>query len=41
MPICWFSVFDWEFEKDYLMNSPETYSIGLFNECFNPFEFWK
>lgn len=41
MPICWFAVFDWEFEKDYLIKNPKTFELGLYDKCFNAFEFWK
>lgn len=41
MPICWYATFDWQYEKKYLMETPRTYEIGLHDESFNPFQFWK
>lgn len=40
MPICWFAVFDYEYEKPRLLTDLRLYSIGLEDKCFNPYKFW-
>jgi len=29
LPIIWFAVFDWEYEKEELLKRPKLYKIGL------------
>lgn len=36
----WYALFDFEFEKEILMNTPILYSIGMHNLIFNMQEFW-
>jgi phospholipid-transporting ATPase len=41
MPIVWFAIYDWEFDKEHLLQAPATYEIGLKNRCFTPLVFWR
>ena len=41
LPIVWFSVFDWQFDKQYLLDNPRQYKIGLENIFFNSWVFWR
>ena len=41
IPIVWFAVFDWEYDKHTLLKSPKLYYIGLENVYFNSFVFWR
>mmetsp|Transcript_11553 Transcript_11553/g.17428 ORF Transcript_11553/g.17428 Transcript_11553/m.17428 type:complete len:122 (+) Transcript_11553:2951-3316(+) len=41
MPICWFCTFDWQFTKEKFLAEPHLYRIGLKNQCFNSFIFWR
>jgi phospholipid-transporting ATPase len=34
LPIIWFSVFDWQHSKQYLLANPKEYRIGLDNMFF-------
>ena len=40
MPICWFAVFDYEYDKSKLLTDMRLYSIGIHNKCFNTYKFW-
>jgi len=40
MPICWFSTFDWQYEKLDFLKKPNLYKVGLKNEYFSPSVFW-
>mmetsp|Transcript_824 Transcript_824/g.1479 ORF Transcript_824/g.1479 Transcript_824/m.1479 type:complete len:437 (+) Transcript_824:889-2199(+) len=40
MPICWFCTFDWQYSKEYLLQNPRLYRIGLNDDCFSPGVFW-
>jgi len=39
-PIMWYAVFDFEYEKSYLLSNPKTYEIGLSGRCFGTKVFW-
>ena len=41
VPIIWFAVFDWEYDKRTLLKSPILYSIGLENIYFSSYVFWR
>ena len=41
MPVCWFCTFDWQYTKEKLLSDPYLYRIGLKNQCFNSFIFWR
>lgn len=41
IPIMWFAVFDWEYEKEVFLKSPKMYRIGLDNVFFNKYVFWR
>ena len=41
LPIVWFAVFDWEYNKRTLLKSPRLYHIGLENVYFNSYTFWR
>ena len=40
-PIMWYSLFDYEFSKEILLSKPKKYSIGLKDECFGTYVFWR
>ena len=40
-PIFYFSIFDREFESDFLVQNPKYYLQGIKDECFNIFIFYK
>ena len=40
MPICWFSTFDYQHSKAAFLSNPGHYSIGIKDQCFNPYIFW-
>jgi len=40
-PIMWYGMMDLEHEKEELLKKPKYYSIGLKNELFNKFVFWR
>ena len=40
-PIFYFSIFDREFESDFLVKNPEYYTQGIKDECFNKIIFFK
>lgn len=41
LPVIWFAVFDWEFDKAQLMRQPKLYKIGLEDVFFNAWVFWR
>lgn len=41
VPVMWFAIFDFEFEKETFMLNPRLYKIGLNHECFGTKVFWK
>lgn len=41
LPIIWFAIFDWEFDKAQLMRQPKLYRIGLEDVFFNAWVFWR
>lgn len=41
LPIIWFAVFDFEYEKEVLLRNPKLYRIGLDNVFFTPTVFWR
>jgi phospholipid-transporting ATPase len=41
VPIIWFAVFDWEFDKAQLMRQPKLYQAGLDDLLFNVWVFWR
>lgn len=41
LPIIWFAVFDWEYDKAQLMRQPKLYRIGLEDVFFNVWVFWR
>ena len=41
MPVCWFSVYDWQYSKPTFLENPGLYTIGLKNKCFSKFIFWR
>ena len=41
VPVVWFAVFDWEYDKRTLLKSPILYSIGLENIYFSSYVFWR
>jgi len=41
LPICWYAVFDWEHDKQTLLNTPAHYRIGLEDIFFNRTVFWR
>lgn len=41
VPIIWFAIFDFQHTKEYFLQRPETYAIGLKNQCFNTKVFWQ
>ena len=41
VPIIYFSVFDWEWDKKFLLVRPKLYYIGLENIYFNSYSFWR
>lgn len=40
-PIIWYCTFDWQHTKEFLLNDPSCYKLGLKNKCFNKFNFWR
>ncbi len=40
-PIMWFGMMDFEHEKEEFLKNPKHYSIGLKNQMFNKFVFWR
>lgn len=40
-PIMWYGMMDLEHEKEEFLKKPKYYSIGLKNELFNKFVFWR
>jgi phospholipid-transporting ATPase len=40
-PVCWYCTFDWQYSKERLLKDPYLYRIGLKNQCFNSFIFWR
>lgn len=40
-PIMWYSIFDWEFDKEKFLNEPNHYLIGLYDVYFNKYTFWR
>lgn len=42
LPVIWYSVFDWEFDKQTLLDKGyKHYRIGLDDVYFSPSEFWR
>ena len=41
IPIIWFAVFDWEFEKERYLREPRLYKIGPQDVLFNDWVFWR
>jgi phospholipid-transporting ATPase len=41
LPIVWFSACDWQYSKQYLLDNPREYQIGLLDLYFNPSVFWR
>lgn len=41
IPIIWFAVFDWEFDKQTLLDNPSLYRIGLDDLFFDRTTFWR
>jgi len=41
LPVIWFSVFDWEHDKQYFLDNYRTYRIGLDDVYFSSSEFWR
>lgn len=41
LPIIWFAVFDWEYSKEELLNSPSLYRCGLEDVFFDKTTFWR
>jgi hypothetical protein len=37
----WMAVFDWEHDKEVLLNNPKLYKIGLLDVYFNAWSFWR
>ena len=40
-PIMWFGMMDFEYEKEEFLKNPKHYSIGLKDQLFNKFVFWR
>jgi hypothetical protein len=40
MPIVWYALFDYEYNKEYFLKDPKTYSIGINHKCFGTYKFW-
>jgi len=40
-PIMWFGMMDFEHEKEEFLKNPKHYNIGLKNQLFNKFVFWR
>ena len=41
MPIVWFAVFDFEYEKSAFLTNSKYYAIGLYDRCFGTKVFWQ
>lgn len=41
MPIVWFAVFDFQFEKSQLLSESKHYKVGLNDKCFGTKVFWQ
>lgn len=41
LPIIWFAVMDWEYPREVFLSRPKLYRIGLRDDLFNPYVFWK
>ena len=40
-PVVWFSLFDFEHEKEVFLSDPRLYRIGIRGTCFSTKIFWK
>ena len=40
IPIMWYALFDFEYEKEDFMKNPKHYEIGLKEHCFGVKIFW-
>jgi phospholipid-transporting ATPase len=40
IPIMWYALYDYEFDKEILLKNPRKYQIGLKKECFGTKVFW-
>mmetsp|Transcript_14486 Transcript_14486/g.10444 ORF Transcript_14486/g.10444 Transcript_14486/m.10444 type:complete len:167 (+) Transcript_14486:79-579(+) len=41
VPIVWYALFDFEFEKEKLLTDPKLYRIGIEDACINTKQFWS
>jgi phospholipid-transporting ATPase len=51
IPVMWFAIFDWQYDRDVLMKDPKLYAIGLYSKntntliyidlCFGKWQFWR
>jgi hypothetical protein len=37
----WMAIFDWEHDKEVLLDNPKLYKIGLEDIFFNAWSFWR